>query len=324
MNDVVWMFDPGVYYDEKTNEGYLFMGGGVDGRDKANPKTGRCMKLGDNMISISGNAVTLENPYLFEDSSVIKIGDTWYYSYCANWNVPQGCNVNGVSFGNADILYMTSKNPLGPWTSSQLAGMCFANTGSQRLDNGGNNHHSIIEFKGEYYIAYHSRTTELRQGVKAWDNKGQHDGGNYRSTHIDKATYSNGKISCKGTMEGCSQLETLDPYTTVQAETMANQSGIQISGVGDTVVTDIQSGDWIMLKGVDFKNGCSAITVRASSKNGGAIKVVDGKGNAFAYVEIPAGGSMKDITAGCNKISGENDIKFIFSGELEFDSWSFK
>jgi arabinoxylan arabinofuranohydrolase len=325
MNDVVWMFDPGVYYDEKTNEGYLFMGGGVDGRDKANPKTGRCMKLGDDMISISGNAVTLENPYLFEDSSLIKIGDTWYYSYCANWNVPGGTNINGVSFGNADILYMTSKNPLGPWTSSQLAGMCFANTGSQGIDKGGNNHHSIIEFKGEYYIAYHSRTTELRQGVRAYDNNGNaHDGGNYRSTHIDKATFNNGKITCKATMGGCQQLEYLNPFQTVQAETMANQSGIQIKGVGDTVVSDIQSGDWTMLKGVDFKNGAQAMTFRASSKNGGAIKVVDGSGNAFAYAEIPGGGSMQEITVGCSKISGVNDIRFIFSGDLEFDSWSAK
>ena len=323
MNDVVWMFDPGVYYDDVTGEGYLFMGGGVDGRDKANPKTGRCMKLGDDLISISGQANTLENPYLFEDSSLIKIGDLWYYSYCANWNVPGGTNINGVSFGNADILYMTSKNPMGPWTSSQLSGMVFANTGSQGLDNGGNNHHSIIKFKDKYYVAYHSRQTEMRMGV----NGGK--GLNYRSTCIDEASYnaSTGKITCKGTQTGVKQLEYLNPYQTVQAETMANQGGIQIKGVGDTVVSDIQKGDWIKLKGVDFQNGCKTFAARASSKSGAVIKVTKGSpdGEAFAYIEVPAGGSMTDIApVACNSIEGVNDICFVFSGELEFDSWSFK
>lgn len=326
MNDVVWMFDPGVYYDEKTDEAYLFMGGGVDGRDKANPKTGRCMKLGNDMISISGQANTLENPYLFEDSSLIKIGNLWYYSYCANWNVPGGCNINGVSFGSADILYMTNSNPMGPWTSSQLAGMVFQNTGTQRIDNGGNNHHSIVEFKGKYYLAYHCRQTEMRMGV----NGGK--GLNYRSTCIDPADYnlSTGKISAKGTHTGCTQLQKLNPFTTVQAETMANQGGIQIKGVGDTVVTDIQKGDWTMLKGVDFKDGCKTFSARASSKNGAVIKVCKanssgGIGDAFAYIEVPAGGTMTDIApVACNSIEGVNDIYFVFSGELEFDSWSFK
>ncbi len=321
MNDVVWMFDPGVYYDDVTGEGYLFMGGGVDGRDKANPKTGRCMKLADNMISISGQANTLENPYLFEDSSLIKIGDTWYYSYCANWNVPGGTNINGVRFGNADILYMCNKNPMGPWTSSQLSGMVFANTGSQGLDKGGNNHHSIVFFKDKYYVAYHARQQEMRMGVNGGN------GLNYRSTHIDECSNNGGKLSCKGSMAGVKQLEYLNPYTTVQAETMANNGGIQIKGVGDTVVTDIQKGDWIKLKGVDFKDGCKTFAARASSQNGAVIKVTTGSpnGTAFAYIEVPAGGTMTDIApVACNSIDGVNDICFVFSGELEFDSWSFQ
>lgn len=316
-SDVVWMFDPGVYYDPETDEAYLFFGGGVDNRDKANPKTGRVVKLGKDMISLDGSPVTMETPYLFEDSSVIKIGDTWYYSYCSNWNVPGNTNINGVSFNSADICYMTSKNPLGPWTGSQMKGMVFRNTGAQGIDNGGNNHHSIIEFKGEYYVAYHSRQQEMRM------NGGKDR--NYRSTQINKATYNpaDGTLTCTGDMGGTSQLETLNPYQTVQAETMANQAGIQIKGLGDTVVTDIQAGDWVKVKGVEFSGGCKTMTVRASSKSGAVIKVMDSKGTAFAYAEIPAGGQMTDITVACNSITGVNDITFEFSGEMEFDSWSF-
>ena len=321
--NVAWLFDPGVYYDEETDEAWIMFGGGKndnDGTGYNNPKTGRCAKLGSNMISIDGGANTMETPYLFEDSSLIKIGDTWYYSYCANWNVPGGTNINGVSFGNADILYMTSKDPKGPWTSSQLKGMVFGNTGSQRIDNGGNNHHSIIFFKDEYYVAYHSRQQEMRM------NGGKDR--NYRSTQINKATYnaSNGTITCKGDMKGVSQIQNLDPYKTVEAETMAQQAGIEINGVGNTVVTKIDAGDWLKVKGVDFSSGAKKFTVKASSKNGATIKVcTDKPGNStgFAYAEIPAGGQMKELTFDCKNVKGVNDICFVFDGELEFDSWSF-
>ena len=322
MNDVVWMFDPGVYYDEATDEGYLFMGGGVDGRDKANPKTGRCMKLNSDMISVDKNTVTtLENPYLFEDSSLIKIGNLWYYSYCANWNVPNNTNINGVSFANADILYMTSSNPLGPWTSSQLKGNVFKNTATQGLDKGGNNHHSIIYFKGEYYVLYHCRQLEMRMGVNGGN------GQNYRSPQINKATYNsgNGTITCQGSMAGVSQIEKLNPYVENRAATMANNYGIQIKGVGNTTVTDIQAGDWVKVKGVDFSDGCHQLTVKASSSQGAVIKVTTGgaDGTPFAYVEVPAGSSGSEITVSTQNIDGVNDITFEFSGPMEFETWKF-
>ena len=124
-------------------------------------------------------------------------------------------------------------------------------------------------------------------------------------------------------MKGVSQLEYLDPYQTVPAECMAQQAGIQISGLGDTVVTDIQSGDWTKVKGVDFGTGCRSLTVRVSSADGAAIKVCTGSpsGDAFTYVDIPAGTKNAEITVPTLKVTGVNDVCFVFSGSLEFDSW---
>ncbi|MBR5684214.1 MAG: family 43 glycosylhydrolase [Ruminococcus sp.] len=320
-SDVVWMFDPGVYYDEETDEAYLFFGGGVDNRDVSNPKTGRCVKLGSDMISLDGSPQTMQTPYLFEDSSLIKIGDTWYYSYCANWNVPNGTNINGVGFGNADILYMTSKNPLGPWTSSQLKGNVFKNTGTQGIDNGGNNHHSIIFFKDKYYVAYHSRQQEMRM------NGGKDR--NYRSTQLNECTYnpSNGTLSAKGDMTGVKQIENLDPTQTVRASTMANESkGISVSGVGNTTV-EFKKGEWAKVSQVDFsKVSSGTLKAKASSKNGAIIKVVAGSrtsGTAISYIEVPAGGSMTEIdTVLADYPSGASDIYFIANGDVSFDSWT--
>ena len=329
-SDVEWMFDPGVYYDETTDEAYLFFGGGrKNGVDPAKPGTGRVVKLGKDMTSLAGNPVKMDIPYLFEDSSVIKIGDTWYYSYCANWDVGNK-TINGVNFGSADILYMTSKDPLS-WSTNNLSGNVFKNTGTQRIDNGGNNHHSIIYFKNKYYVAYHSRQQSLRMGNTFIDggdpnnrNKDNKDG-NYRSTQINEASFINGKLTCSGDMKGCTQIETLNPYNKVQAETMSNQSkNISVEGLRDTTVR-ASKGEWIKVSGAKFSNGSESITVNASSTNGAAIKICAGSttGDVIGYAEIPSGGKLSELTFPVNNISGTKDVYFVFSGDVVFDWWQF-
>lgn len=315
-SNVTWLFDPGVYYDPDTDTGIIAYGGGVPDGQAAQTKQGRIAKLGGDMISISGTPIDPGTPYLFEDSSMLKIGNTWYYSFCHNWNVPGGTSVNGNSFSNADIGYMTSTDPLKGY---QYQGVVFKNTGTQRLDNGGNNHHSIIEFKGNYYVLYHSRQLEMRMGV----NGGK--GLNYRSPCIDKATISNGKITCSGSQTGVSQLENLDPTKTVRAATMSNQSkNISVSGCGNSVV-NFKKGEWAKVSKVDFSKVSGTLTAKASSKNGAVIKVCQGSatGEAITYIEVPAGGSMTDIeTPLANIPSGASDIYFVANGDVSFDSWS--
>ena len=335
-SDVEWMFDPGVYYDETKDECYVFFGGGrKTGIPAESPGTGRVVKvyLLKDKVTLAGNPVKNDIPYLFEDSSVIKIGNTWYYSYCANWDVPYGgATVNGVKFDSADILYMKSDDPLS-WKTSNLAGNVFRNTGSQGIDAGGNNHHSIIYFKDKYYVAYHSRQQALRMqaanGYKFYNTKDEllsSKDGNYRSTQINEATFSNGTITCKGDMKGVGPVETLDPFKNVEAETMNNQSvGINVRGTGNTVVTDIKKGDWIKVAYADFKKAPSVITANVGSKNGGYIKVCTKlDGEAVAYIEVPAGDIQEAEAVVFGELSGTTDLYFIFSEDgIEFDSWQF-
>lgn len=311
-SNVTWLFDPGVYYDPDSKTGIIAYGGGVPSGQAAQTKQGRIAKLGDDMISISGTPIDPGTPYLFEDSSMIKIGNTWYYSFCHNWNVPGGTSVNGQSFSNADIGYMTSTNPLSGY---QYQGVVFKNTGTQRLDNGGNNHHSIIEFKGSYYVLYHSRQLEMRMGV----NGGK--GLNYRSPCIDKATLNNGKITCNGSQTGVSQVENLNPYDTVQAETMSNQSkNISISGIGNTTVK-AKKGDWIKVSGVDLSNGVSSITVKGSGNACVKFCVGSTTGTCIGYGDL--NGSENELAAVENDVTGVKDIYIVFSGDCEFDYWKF-
>ena len=307
-NDITWLFDPAVMVDD-DGTGYLCFGGGVpDGKD-AMPGTSRIVKLGDDMISLAGTPVTIEAPYLFEDSGINKIGDTYYYTYCSNWKTAG--NAYGMTSGA--IEYMTADNPLGPYT---YGGELFRNQGTF-FGLYGNNHHSLCTLDGQLYLFYHNRSVEKAMGIE----------GNYRSPQVDAVTMQGTKIQAvTGTMTGIAQKKTINPYQTVQAETMSNQAGIQVRGLGDTVVTEIDQGDWIKVSGVYFSKGASQIAIQASSKSGCAVKICTGSptGKAVGYAEIPAGGKMTTVSAAVQGLNGTQDLYFVFSGQAEMDSWSAK
>lgn len=307
-NDITWLFDPAVMVDD-DGTGYLCFGGGVpDGKD-AMPGTSRIVKLGDDMISLAGTPVTIEAPYLFEDSGINKIGDTYYYTYCSNWKTAG--NAYGMTSGA--IEYMTADNPLGPYT---YGGELFRNQGTF-FGLYGNNHHSLCTLDGQLYLFYHNRSVEKAMGIE----------GNYRSPQVDAVTMQGTKIQAvTGTMTGIAQKKTINPYQTVQAETMSNQAGIQVRGLGDTVVTEIDQGDWLKVSGVHFSKSASQIAIQVSSKSGCAVKICTGSptGKAVGYAEIPAGGKMTTVSAAVQGLNGTQDLYFVFSGQAEMDSWSAK
>lgn len=307
-SDITWLFDPAVFVDD-DGTGYLCFGGGVPDGKTAMPGTSRVVKLGDDMISLAGNPATIDAPYLFEDSGINKIGNKYYYTYCSNWQT------SGNSYGmtSGAIEYMVADNPLGPYT---YGGELFKNQGNF-FGLYGNNHHSIVELNDQLYLFYHNRSVEKAMGIE----------GNYRSPQVNAITTSGAVLnSVTGTMAGVSQLKALSPYSVVQAETMSNQStGILVSGLGNTTVSGTK-GDWIKVSGVDFSKGADSLTINASSKNGAVIKVCtkSASGTAIAYAEIPSGGTISAVTAPTvSSVSGSQDVYFVFSGDLTFDSWSF-
>ena len=161
--NVEWLFDPAVLVDT-DGTGYLYFGGGVPSGKQADPQTIRAVKLGNDMISLAGNAVNINAPWSFEDSGINKIGNTYLYSYCTNWS--------GGPYGNAKIAWMSGSNPLGPFT---YQGTCLNNPGDF-FRTVGNNHHTIIPFKGNYYIFYHAE----------WLNQAAYGSMlGYRTTHVD-------------------------------------------------------------------------------------------------------------------------------------------
>lgn len=302
---VEWLFDPAVMVDD-DGSAYLCFGGGVPSGKDEHPMTARIVKLGADMISLDGEPVTIDAPYLFEDSGINKINGKYVYSYCTNW---ASGKKNGV--GTAVIAYMTSDSPMGPYT---YVGTVFPNPSN--LGGGGNNHHSIFEFNGELYIAYHTRSVDSQVFGKSR---------NYRSTHIDKLTVNEDGIINKGTptMTGVEQLGNFNPYQTVQAENIFRQYGINVSGLGNTVV-NASSGSFIGVKGADFSKGLSTITVRAKAESDTKIDVRVGseRGTVIGTIDVKASEDFQDFTGNFEGLSGTRDLYFTFNGNVVLDSWT--
>ena len=302
--DIIWLFDPAVMVDE-DGTGYLAFGGGVPEGQQAAPGTGRIVRLSDDMIHLDGDPVRLDVPWLFEDSGINRIGDTYVYSYCSNWQT-EG---NSLNLTSGAIQYMTSSNPLGPYT---WQGELFPNEG-RFFGLYGNNHHSIAELNGSLYLFYHSRPVEQAMGIT----------GNYRSPQVDRITVKeDGSLQqVRGTMAGVSQLKPLDPFREVPASTMANQAGIRVKTNGSCAVSG-SAGCWLKVAGVDFASGSESLSVRASSEGGAALYVLADSlsGPVSAVLEIPAGGELTEISVTLS-LSGSHDLFFVFGADADFLSW---
>lgn len=327
--NVEWLFDPAVLVDD-DGSAYIYFGGGVPAGKEAAPGTGRVAKLGADMISLDGDPVAMEIPYLFEDSGINKINGTYYYSYCSNWQVTAEATAE-LGFASAQIVYMTSDNPMGPFT---LGGVILKNPGNY-FGCYGNNHHCMFEFNGEWYIAYHTQILEQPLGIS----------GGYRCTHVTKlAVNADGSITTVPSVDRYSleQVKNLNPYEKVEAETMATMGGLSTTqadmvsktyGSGNMELCDINSGDWLALYGVDFgETGATRFTAAVKAKEGqsGAVQIrLDGlNGEVVGYLDIgeSADGEYHEITTELLKtVTGVHKLVFVFCGEgYNVDYWQFQ
>ena len=304
--NVEWLFDPAVLVDT-DGSGYLCFGGGVPTGKQENPQTIRAIKLGDDMISLSGTAVNIDAPWAFEDSGINKVGNTYLYSYCTNWS--------GGPLGNAKIAYMSSSNPLGPY---KYEATCLNNPGDF-FQTVGNNHHTIVYFKNQYYIFYHAE----------WLNREAYGSMlGYRTTHVDVMPLNGDKFgNAKGTLTGVSQQGEVDPYQLNHFYTSAWQAGIEVYGLGDTA-SMYNRGDWTGVSGVNFSQGAKSISVNGGSAKGATVRITTDSpsGTVIGYFTIPPTGDnykYTDITAEITGTTGVHNIFFVASADVVLNNYKF-
>ena len=282
--EVTWLFDPAVLVDD-DGSAYLYFGGGIPAGQEAAPGTARVVKLGEDMISLDGDPVAIDAPWLFEDSGINKIGDTYLYSYCTNFQVPGSGSAQ--SFRSGEIVYLTSDHPMGPF---RYGSRVLQNPGTY-FGVGGNNHHCMFTFRDRWYITYHAATVDKAMGWNA----------GYRSTFVDALQLGGNGLPTlsKGTLAGVPQLQAFDPFRPVPAATLAAVAGAETrllrpedaaAGTGDMAVVSTARGGWIALAGVDLADGVHGVSFRYASPAEGQIALLLDSPEAApaAVVTLPA------------------------------------
>lgn len=324
--DVPWLFDPSVLVD-RDGTGYLYFGGGVPEGKQAAPRTIRCVRLGEDMISLASEVQVIDAPYAFEDSGINRIGDTYYYTYCSNFSTAG----NSLGITDGAIQYMTADHPMGPFT---WRGEFSPNPG-RYFGLYGNHHHSIAAFRDRYYLLYHSRIAERAMGIE----------GNYRSPMINELTVNPDGSLAPVTLDeaGVEQLQLLNPYSPVCARTMARQAGMTVTGCGESEATShrrghmnmmawqswsggarliTQAGAWMQIAGADFFQGAEAFVLMAASDEGCRVRVTEDEpeGRVVCEMTIPPCG-MSTHTAPMQSVDGVHDLCIAFSGRAEVVYW---
>ncbi len=301
--------DPTVFIDD-DGQAYMYWG---------NPNTYWVM-LNDDMISVKGDIHKLdyhldhyqEGPWLYKRNG-------HYYLAYATTCCPEA------------LGYAMSDSPKGPWKSK---GYIMRPTNRNR-----GNHPGICDYKGHSYVfgqnydLMHLETFEHheRRSVSATEITYNADG------TIQDVPYWLDQQPLK-------QLQPLNPYRRVEAETMAWGYGLNIVGVGNTCITDVNDGEYIRVRGVDFgakgaksfamtaaAKGAATVTLRLDSQDGPVIGVLTvketGSVDRFRSFTTKVKGANGVLRPEGRSVAGIHDLYLCFdkaSGDIRLDWWQFK
>jgi len=298
----IWIFDPGVFIDD-DGQAYMYFGGNGESNI-------RIIRLNEDMVSTSGPAVGMTAPGFFEAAWVHKRDGVYYFTYSTN-------PANGLR-----IDYMTSDSPLGGFTyRGILAG--------QPPSNNNNNHACTFELRGTWYHVYHNRIVATQAGIPTTYR---------RNIAVERFDYdSEGRIQqVTYTTDGVPQVGSVDPYARVEAETTNASSGIEMEpcSEGGMNVTQLENGDWIRIRGVDFGGlGAASFEARVASVGGAGtieVRLDSTTGTLLGSCPVPAtGGAQAWTTVSCavSDATGLKDLYLRFTGTgsnlMGIDWWRF-
>jgi arabinoxylan arabinofuranohydrolase len=249
-----------------------------------------------------------EGPWLY------KRNDLYYLLYPAG-GIPE------------HLAYSTSTSPTGPWVYQDTIMHVIADNGAFT------NHPGLIDYKGKSYFFYHNAA--LPGG-----------GGFNRSVCVEEFEFNeDGTIPViTPTQAGIVEsVANLNPFMLTEAENIAWEEGVEIdkdSLSGQVWVTDIENGDYIKVRGVEFGTTGSGTFIanvssetRAYASEGGKIEIrIDEiNGTLIGTVPVSYTGGLdvwKSETISADGITGIHDMYFVFTGEetnrlFNIDNWQF-
>ncbi len=305
--------DPSVFTDD-DGQAWLYWG---------NPYTFYA-PLNKDMISLKGGVEKLPHIKHYQEGP-------WFYKRGGHYYCAYATTCCPEALG-----YAMSDQPTGPWEwKNYIMRPTLRDRG---------NHPGICDFKGHSYVFgqnydlmhLEAFTHHERRSVSAAEISYNEDG------TIQEVPYWLDQQPLK-------QLCWLNPYKRVEAETMAWGYGLKSAKMGipntgvvadmpastgkkNMYVFDINDGEFIKLRGVDFGQGADSFSVSASST--GSCTVIlhldNQEGPVIGKVLVSGTGSVekyRTFKTSISNASGVHDLYLCFSGtsgDTRLDWWQFK
>jgi hypothetical protein len=258
-------------------------------------------KLNPNMIEIDKSTikdgiVTEKEHFFHEGGYMIKRKGIYYFIF--------------AHMGRAGmptcIGYATSRYPMGPF---KYGGVIIDN---DHCDPGNwNNHGSIVEFKGNWYVLYHRST---------------HNSVTMRKACIEPIKFNDdGSINeVEMTTQGVAgPLDALQRMDAERACLLSGNVHIRACAADNEELAGIADKDKAGYKYLNFMQGADSIVIRvAPGRNGGRIDIgLDNQwGPSMGYVEVPGNGDGKTwvtLTGKIKPVSGIHAVWLRFGGQGE-------
>ena len=232
--------DPSIFIDD-DGQAYYFWGQISAKGAKMNPD----MKTLDLSTMVDG-LVTEKGHHFHEGSYVIKRGKYYYFIYAdISRNRRPTC-----------LGYAMATHPLGPY---EYKGIIIDNSGCD--PSSWNNHGSLVEFKGQWYVLYHRSTHNCRA---------------MRKTCIEPIRFNaDGTINeVEMTTQGAAgPLSVFQPMDAARACLLRGKTYIRRTEGNNSTeeLGNIHSGDAAAWKYLDFGKGAKSVSVNLKSLAGGQI-----------------------------------------------------
>ena len=325
----IFQFDPGVFMDDDGRI-YLYTGFAPRGNEfwdkmiKGRKYEGAyCIELEKDMLTVkagpkliipkAGHAddTSFTGHEFFEASSMRKVGNTYYFIYS--------------SINSHELCYATSDRPDDGFVYGGTIisnGDIYYNDRSEAegLNYTGNNHGSIVEISGQWYIFYHRQTNRHSFSRQACADKIVIDKNGYiKQVEMTSCGLNNGPLIGKGKYDAyiaCNLFSKQGAcfYNSNNKEKYENhpfftQSGTDREENSDQYIANMQDGSVAGFKYFNLQD-ITKISVQI-------------RGNVLAYIPIEASNSYKLFDAELKVHNGVTALIFQFKGEGYLDFKSF-
>lgn len=274
--------------------------------------TAKMARMKPNMMEIDSttikdNIVTEKEHFFHEGGYMVKRNGIYYFVYAHM----------GRAGRPTCIGYATSKSPMGPFT---YGGVIIDN---DHCDPGcWNNHGSIAEFNGKWYVFYHRST---------------HGSNTMRKACVEPITFnSDGSINeVEMTTQGAGEpLPATQELDAARACLLYGNVRITALNKDNEILTGFRNGDAAAYKYLDFSSKVDSFIVKVAPGGKGIsidVALDNSWGNSIGRVNIPGnsdGTSIKTYSCKIQPVKGIHSIWLKFYGEggnhVKVDSFLFR